>query len=110
MHAVGESDTSWNYTLFHFTGKIEWVEGITRTHQGGLVKKQRRVPQQAYATGGMKCLVHLLQVVLAHRPASCKTNGPLYLTPKRKRLTESDVWCTTVSVGVNRISTFMYSQ
>ncbi len=31
------------------TEYVEWVEGLTKTRQGGLVKKERRVPQQAHA-------------------------------------------------------------
>ena len=51
----------------------------------------------------MRCPVHLLQVAL--RPASCKTTGPLFLTPKRKLLT--NVWYIIVPVGINTINTFM---
>ena len=92
------------------TGKIdyvEWVEGITKTRQGGLVKKERRTPPQAYATGGVKCPVHLLQTALDHRPASCKTSGPLYLTPIRTFSHKEDVWYTTMPVGINTINTYM---
>ena len=42
---------------------VEWVEveGVTKTRQGWMVKKERQVPQQAYATGGIRCPVHLLK-------------------------------------------------
>ena len=85
---------------------VEWVEGITKTRQGGLVKKER-TPQQAYITGGIKCPVHLLQTALDHRPPSCKTSGPLYLTPIRNFSHKRDVWYTTMLVGINTINTFM---
>ena len=51
--------------------------------------------------------MHLLQVALTHRPASCITSGPLYLTPKRKLSIDDNVWYTTLPVGVNTINTFM---
>ena len=46
------------------TGKVEyveWVEGITKMRQGGLVKQVRRVPQRMFAVGGLRCPIVTLQ-------------------------------------------------
>ena len=40
---------------------VEWVEGITKTRQGGLIKQQRRVPQRMLSVGGPKCPIVTLQ-------------------------------------------------
>ena len=37
------------------TELVEWVEELTKTQQGGLVKQNRRVPQKAYKTGEKSC-------------------------------------------------------
>ena len=58
---------------------IEWVEGVTKTHQGGLVKKQRRVPRQAYATGGIRCPVRLLKKLVSKQPENMKTTWTIVL-------------------------------
>ena len=58
---------------------IEWVEGVTKTHQGGLVKKQRRVPRQAYATGGIRCPVCLLKKLVSKQPENMKTTWTIVL-------------------------------
>ena len=36
---------------------IEWMEGLTKTRQGGLNKKPRMVTQKLFRTGGKKCPV-----------------------------------------------------
>ena len=88
---------------------VEWVEGVTKTRQGGLVKKERRVPQQAYATGGSRCPVRLLQKLVSKRPEKMKTSGPLYLNPLRSFQADREIWYTTTPVGVNTINNYMKS-
>ena len=56
------------------------------------MKKERRVPQQAYATGGNRCPVHHLQKLLANRPKKTKASGLLYLTPLHNFQADGDVW------------------
>ena len=74
---------------------VEWVEGVTKTCQGGLVKKERRVPQQAYATGGIRCPVRLLKKLVSKRPENMKTSGSLYLTLLRSFQADREVWYAT---------------
>ena len=88
---------------------VEWVEGVTKTRQGGLVKKERRVPQQAYATGGIRCPVRLLKKLVSKRPENMKMSGPLYLTPLRSFQADREVWYATTPVGVNTINNYMKS-
>ena len=88
---------------------VEWVEGLTKTRRGGLVKNKRRVPQKAYKTGERSCPVHLLEKLISKRPESLKLSGLLYLTPLTK-YTGRDIWYTIVPVGVNTINTFMKSK
>ena len=66
------------------TEYVEWTEGITKTRQGGLHKPGRMVAQKAFAVGGPKCPVALLEKMIAKRPPSLKNSGPLYLQPLRK--------------------------
>jgi len=89
------------------TEYVERVEGLTKTRQGGLVKKERRVPQQAYATGGNRCPVRLLEKLFSKRPEKMKAFGPLYLTPLRNFQADRDVWFSSTPVGVNTIDTYM---
>ena len=88
------------------TEHVEWVEGPTKTRQGGLVKQDRRVPQKAYKTGETSCPVTLLEKLLSKRPESLKTSGPLYLTPLRN-YADKEVWYSITPVGVNTINNYM---
>ena len=40
---------------------VEWVEGLTKTRQGGLTKMERRLPQKMFATGDERCPVKFLE-------------------------------------------------
>ena len=61
---------------------IEWVEGLTKTRQGGL------------KIDGPKCRVSAILKQLSKRPESMSTSGPLYLTPLRKERdwSKANVW------------------
>ena len=88
------------------TEYIEWVEGLTKTRQGGLCKKDRRVPQRMFAVGGDRCPVRLMEKLISKRPATKKMSGPLYLTPLQ-HFQGKDVWYTLSPVGINQIDHFM---
>ena len=88
------------------TEYIEWVEGLTKTRQGGLSKKERRVPQRMFAVGGDRCPVRLLERMISRRPSIMKMSGPLYLTPLQQ-YQGRDVWYSRVPVGINKIDGFM---
>ena len=62
---------------------IEWVEGPTKTRQGGLKKKPRSVTQKIFKIDGPKCPVAAIIKLLSKRPESLMSSGPLYLTPLR---------------------------
>ena len=85
---------------------IEWVEGLTKTRQGGLCKKDRRVPQRMFAVGGDRCPVRLMEKLISKRPATKKMSGPLYLTPLQ-HFEGKDMWYTLSPVGLNQIDHFM---
>ena len=88
------------------TEYIEWTEGLTKTRQGGLSKKQRRVPQRMFAVGGDRCPVGILEKVISKRPRKLAQTGPLYLTPLQK-FKGRDVWYSEAPLGVNKIDGFM---
>ena len=84
---------------------VEWVEGLTKTRQGGLSKMERRLPQRLFARGGDRCPVYFLELLISKRPLSLKKTGPLYLRPLEKF--RQDVWYSSQPVGVNTIDTYM---
>lgn len=87
---------------------IEWMEGPTKTRQGGLNKKPRMVTQKLFRTGGMKCPIRAYELLISKRPPKFKSHGPLYLTPLRKDRSwdNTEIWFTKVPLGVNSIDTF----
>lgn len=89
------------------TEYVEWVEGLTKTRQGGLTKRDRRVPQRAYATQESRCPVRFLEKLVAKRPEEMKNSGALYLTPRKKLHEDADVWYSSTPVGVNTIDKYM---
>ena len=93
-------DPQTEQTLF-----VEWVEGPTKTCQGGLTKMDRRLPQKMFATGDERCPVKLLEKLISVRPPSLKHSGPLYLRPFEKPT--KDVWFSTHSVGINKINSYV---
>ena len=43
---------------------VEWVEGLTKTRQGGLSKIERRLPQKMFAHEGSRCPVKFLELLI----------------------------------------------
>ena len=82
------------------------MEGITKTRQGGLVKKERRVPQRMFATGEDRCPVAMLMKLISKRPESLRSSGPLYLTPLQN-IKGKDTWFSKQRVGVNKINGYI---
>ena len=60
---------------------VEWVEGLTKTRQGGLSKTERRLPQKMFAHGGSRCPVKFLELLITKRPQKLRSSGSLYLRP-----------------------------
>lgn len=79
---------------------IEWVEGPTKTRQGGLNKRPRMVTQKLYRTGGQRCPVAAYELLISKRPTD---HGPLYLSPLRK---ETVVEISDMVLKISPRSTF----
>ena len=60
---------------------VEWVEGLTKTRQGGLSKTEQRLPQKMFANEGSRCPVKFLELLISKRPQKLRCSGPLYLRP-----------------------------
>ena len=84
---------------------VEWVEGLTKTRQGGLKKMDRRLPQKLFATDDERCPVRFLEHLISKRPKSLSNVGPLYLRPLQKP--QPDVWYSSQPAGVHKINSFM---
>ena len=86
---------------------VDWVEGPTKTRQGGLAKQERCVSQRMFAIGGDRCPVKIFQKLLNKRPEPLKSSGPLYLTPLQDFQGQADVWYSQKRMGINKINSFM---
>ena len=84
---------------------VDWVEGITKTRQGGLVKEDRRPPQRVHYQGRDRCPVKLLELVISKCPIELKNCGSLYLKPLNTP--NDEVWYTAQPVGIHTIDTYM---
>ena len=84
---------------------VEWVEGLTKTRQGGLSKTERRLPQKMFAHGGSRCPVKFLELLITKRPQKLRSSGPLYLRPLESPHT--DVWYSLQPVGIQTINAYM---
>ena len=84
---------------------VEWVEGVTKTRQGGLTKMDHRLSQKLFATDDEWCPVRFLEQLISKRPKSLSNVGPLYLQPLQKP--QPDVWYSSQPAGVHKINSFM---
>lgn len=84
---------------------VEWVEGLTKTRQGGLSKTERRLPQKMFAHEGSRCPVKFLELLISKRPQKLRCSGPLYLRPLESP--HVDVWYSSQSVGIQTINGYM---
>ena len=88
------------------TEYLEWIEGVTKTRQG-LSKRDRRVPQRVFATGGNRCPLMFLDKLISKRPPCLQHSGTLYLRPPKKISPMSATWFSSQPVGVNTINGYM---
>ena len=84
---------------------VEWVQGVTKTRQGGLTKIDHRLSQKLFATDDEWCPVRFLEQLISKRPKSLSNVGPLYLQPLQKP--QPDVWYSSQPAGVHKINSFM---
>ena len=84
---------------------VEWVEGLTKTRQGGLSKTERRLPQKMFANEGSRCPVKFLELLISKRPQKLRCSGPLYLRPLESP--HIDVWYSSQPVGIQTINAYM---
>lgn len=91
--------------------QIEWIEGPTKTRQGGLNRKPRAVTQKLFRIGGSQCPIACFEKLLQKRPPGLQHSGPLYLTPLRKERdwTKAPVWFSKIPLGIHSIDTLMKS-
>ena len=68
---------------------IEWIEGPTKTRQGGLNQRSRMVTQKLLRTGGPRCPVAAYELLVSKRPPELKQHGRLYLAPLKERVVKS---------------------
>ena len=84
----------------------EWVEGLTKTHKGGLSKYERRLPQRVFAVDSDSCPLQFLRLLLSKRPPDLPSCGPLYLQPLKNP--KRDIWFSSQPVGENNLDTYMH--
>ena len=72
----------------------EWIEGPTKTRQGGLKKRMRSVTQKLFKIGSPRCPISAILKLLSKHPESMRTSGPLYLAPLRKERdwSKANIW------------------
>ena len=83
---------------------VEYIEGPTKTRNGGLSKKSRDFLPKMYATGDERCPVALFNEYLSRRPAALQNSGPFYLSIN---LSNNNTWYKAQPMGTNRINEMM---
>lgn len=109
-------DNHYNLKMEEFSIKIDnsgrkyvqFIEGPSKTRQGGLNYKQRNINPRMYGNGGDRCPVRLFELYKAKRPAELRNSGPLFLAvidnPKNP-----DVWYKNSRLGIIKLATIMKS-
>ena len=88
------------------TEYLTFVEGITKTRQGGLHKKPRLIQPKMFATGTARCPLSFFKKFISKRPPSLKEEGPFYLSPIINPVNEN-IWYKTVPLGVNSLNNIL---
>ena len=85
---------------------IAFVEGPSKTRQGGLNFKPRTIHPRMYAIDDIKrCPVHHFLLYQSKRPDSLEKKGPLYLSPIDDPK-NGNVWYKQGRVGINMLTLF----
>ena len=86
---------------------MQFTEGPTKTRQGGLQSKSRDFQPRMFAVGGERCPVALFKQFVERRPLNMQWLGPIYLSVKRNRKLNDNIWFKSQPMGVNTISNMM---
>ena len=86
---------------------VQFTEGPTKTRQGGLQSKNRDFQPRMFSVGGERCPVALFKQFVERRPLNMRWSGPFYLSIKRNRRLNDNIWFKTQPMGVNTISNMM---
>ena len=86
---------------------VQFTEGPTKTRQGGLQSKNRDFQPRMFSVGGERCPVAIFKQFVERRPLNMRWSGPFYLSIKRNRTLNDNIWFKTQPMGVNTISNMM---
>ena len=82
---------------------VSFIEGPSKTRQGGLNFKPRHIHPRMYAIEGDRCPVRYFELFKSKRPEQLKESGPLYLAvidnPKYEK-----VWYKSSRIGIHYLN------
>ena len=78
-----------------------------KTRQGGLQSKNRDFQPPMFSVGGERCPVALFKQFVEWRPLNMQWSGPFYLSIKRNRRLNDNIWFKTQPMGENTSSKMM---
>ena len=86
---------------------VQFTEGPTKTRQGGLQSKNKDFQPSMFSVGGERCPVALFKQFVERRPLNMQWSVPFYLSIKRNRRLNDNIWFKTQPMGENTISNMM---
>ncbi|XP_066932309.1 uncharacterized protein KIAA1958-like [Clytia hemisphaerica] len=107
-------DNHYNLEIDDFSLKVDnngrtyvhFVEGPSKTRQGGLNFKARSINPRMYAIGGARCPVRLFEAYISKRPEELRNKGPLFLAIIDNPRSQN-VWYKNSRLGKNSLSNMM---
>ena len=87
---------------------VQFIEGPSKTRQGGLNFKPRQINPRMYETGCERCPIKFFELYVSKRPMFKKSTGPFYLAPIDNPKNEN-IWYKNQRVGVHTINNIMKS-
>ena len=86
---------------------MQFTEAPTKTRQGGLQSKNRDFQPRIFSVGGEMCPVSPFKQFVERIPLNMRWSGPFYLSIKRNRRLNDNIWFKTQPMGENTISNMM---
>ena len=86
---------------------VQFTEGPTKTRQGGLQCQSRDFQPRMFSVGGERCPVALFKQFVERRSLNMRWSGPFYLSFKRNRRLNDNIWFKTLPMGEITISNMM---